>query len=105
LAKSLHGIVVISPDFLKKEWPQKELDGLVAREIAGVKVILPVWHNIGAAKIRAYSPMLADRLAAPSSKGLDHVADQLLRAILRLTASMKLPRLRRRHSRAGSMGN
>ena len=35
LAKSLHGIVVISPDFLKKEWPRKELDGLVAREIGG----------------------------------------------------------------------
>lgn len=38
LARSRYGIVVISPDFLKKEWPQKELDGLVAREVdlAGV---------------------------------------------------------------------
>jgi hypothetical protein len=26
LAKSRHGIVVISPNFLKKDWPQKELD-------------------------------------------------------------------------------
>ena len=81
LARSRYGIVVISPDFLKKEWPQKELDGLVAREIDGVKVILPVWHNIGAAEIGAYSPMLADRLAVSSSKGLDHVTDQLLKAI------------------------
>jgi hypothetical protein len=54
---------------------------LVAREVNGVKVILPVWHDIGAADIRAYSPTLADRLAVSSSKGLDHVTDELLRAI------------------------
>jgi TIR domain len=81
LARSRYGIVVISPDFLKKEWPQKELDGLVAREIEGAKVILPVWHNIGEPEVRAYSPTLADKLGVPSSKGLDHVTDQLLRAI------------------------
>jgi hypothetical protein len=81
LARSRYGIVVISPDFLQKEWPQKELDGLVAREIDGVKAILPVWHKIGRADIRAYSPTLADRLAVSSSRGLDHVTEQLLKAI------------------------
>jgi phage baseplate assembly protein W len=81
LARSRYGIVVISPNFLNKEWPQKELDGLVAREVEGVKVILPVWHNIQEPQIRAYSPTLADKLAVSSSKGLDHVTDQLLKAI------------------------
>jgi TIR domain len=42
LAISRFGIVVISPNFLNKNWPQNELDGLVARETNGVKVILPV---------------------------------------------------------------
>jgi hypothetical protein len=46
LARSRFGVVVISKNFLHKEWPQKELDGLVAREINGIKVILPVWHQI-----------------------------------------------------------
>ena len=81
LANSRFGIVVISPNFLQKDWPQRELDGLVAREINNVKVILPVWHNIGADEIRRYSPTLADRLAVSSSKGLDHVTRQLLQAI------------------------
>jgi TIR domain len=81
LARSRYGVVVVSQNFLKKEWPQKELDGLVAREVGGVKVILPVWHNISADQIRAYSPILADRLAVSSAKGLDHVTDQLLQAI------------------------
>jgi len=81
LSRSRYGIVVISPNFLQKEWPQKELDGLVAREVEGIKVILPVWHNIGAEQIRAHSPTLADRLAVSSSKGLDHVTGQLIDAI------------------------
>jgi hypothetical protein len=46
---------------LQKEWPQKELDGLVAREIDGIKVI------------RDYSPTLSDRFAVSSDKGLYHV--------------------------------
>jgi hypothetical protein len=81
LAHSRYGVVVISPAFLSKEWPQKELDGLMAREVHGRKVILPVWHNIDAIALRQYSPLLADRLATSSSKGLQQVIDELLQAI------------------------
>jgi hypothetical protein len=81
LAKSRYGIAVISPNFLKKDWPQKELDGLFAREVEGPKVILPVWHNIRADEIRGYSPTLADRVAVSSSKGIDDVTKQLMKAI------------------------
>ena len=28
LSKSRFGVVILSPSFFKKEWPQKELDGL-----------------------------------------------------------------------------
>src|SRR5262249_622356 len=75
-------IVVISPNFLEKKWPQWELDGLVARENHdGVKVILPLWHNIGSEEIRSYSPTLTDRLGVSSSKGIDRVTAELLKAI------------------------
>lgn len=81
LANSRFGVVVISPAFLNKEWPQKELDGLVAREMDGQKVILPVWHNVDADTIRRHSPLLADRLATSSAKGLPQVITELLTAI------------------------
>jgi len=32
LAQSRFGVVIVSAAFLRKEWPNKELDGLVARE-------------------------------------------------------------------------
>ena len=83
LAHSRFGVVVVSPIFLSKDWPQRELDGLVAREVDGVKVILPVWHKISADEIRIYSPTLADRLAVSSDKGVDHVIAEVIRAIRR----------------------
>jgi hypothetical protein len=83
LAHSRFGIVVISPDFLAKPWPQRELDGLVAREIEGGKVILPVWHNIDRAGVVDRSPTLADRLAVSSAKGLEYVVAELVRAMQR----------------------
>jgi hypothetical protein len=81
LAGARFGIVLISPKFLEKEWPQKELDALIGREADGVKVILPVWHNVDAAYVRRFSPLLADRLASSSSKGLDSVVADLMAAI------------------------
>ena len=81
LARSRFGVVVISPHFLNKEWPQRELDGLAAREVGGTKVILPVWHNITAEELRTFSPTLADRLATLSSNGIDRVVDDLAQAI------------------------
>jgi hypothetical protein len=49
--------------------------------VEGVKLILPIWHKINAEQIRAYSPILADRLAATSDKGLDYVIEQLMQAV------------------------
>ena len=43
LAESSYGIAIISPSFIEKKWPERELRGLVAREVQEEqKVILPV---------------------------------------------------------------
>lgn len=63
LASSRFGIVVLSPSFFAKQWPQYELDGLVAKEIAGGKVILPLWHKVSKNEVIGYSPTLADKVA------------------------------------------
>lgn len=92
LARSRFGVVIVSSDFLRKEWPQKELDGLVAREVDSTKVILPVWHNITAEEIRKYSPLLADRLAASSAHGLDDVIEKIMQAVGRGKQTAEPPR-------------
>jgi hypothetical protein len=63
LAHSRFGVVILSHAFFSKDWPQRELDGLVAKEIAGEhRVILPIWHGVGHDEIVEYSPTLADRV-------------------------------------------
>jgi hypothetical protein len=77
-----YGIVIISPSFLMKEWPQRELDGLVAREAAtGKKAILPIWHQIDRSALVHYSPILADRLAGRSEEGVEALVRKILDAI------------------------
>ena len=81
LAQSRFGVVVISPNFFAKKWPQNELAGLFAREVQGTKVILPVWHKITAEEVLKYSPILADRVSISWDEGLDQVLEDLEKAI------------------------
>ncbi len=82
LSKSHYGIVVLSTSFFKKQWAQRELDALVAREtIGGEKIILPIWHQITKEQICEYSPTIADLVAVSSDKGINHVVEQILKVI------------------------
>jgi hypothetical protein len=82
LARCRFGIVILSHAFLAKEWPQRELDGLLARETTtGEKALLPVWHGIDAKTIAAYSPTLADRVAARSDEGIAVIVQKILRVL------------------------
>jgi hypothetical protein len=82
LAGCNYGVVIISPNFLNNEWPQRELDGLAAREVAGGKtIILPIWHDIDQAAVAAKSPTLADRVAAKSTEGLPALVEKILQVV------------------------
>ena len=80
LSTSQYGIIILSHSFFKKEWPQKELDALVAREDGKDKVILPIWHNIGKEDIMRYSPLLSDKLAVSSIKGINFIVEEITKA-------------------------
>ena len=78
LARSRFGVVVISPSFFTKNWPQYELDGLVTREMTGEQVILPFWHQITKEEVIHHSPSLADKIARNTS---DFTIDEIAREI------------------------
>lgn len=82
LVTSRYGIVVLSPKFLDKNWTKYELNSLVAREIEGKKVILPIWHNVTRQQVMQYSPMLADKLALSSENmAINEIAKKVCRAL------------------------
>ena len=63
IAKSRNGIIVVSPAFLQKRWPEAELHALMTRRIEDKLRLLPVWHNVVRSEVAAFSPMLADLVA------------------------------------------
>ena len=68
LASSRFGIVVLSPAFFAKNWPQYEPNGLTAKEMDGHKVILPIWHMVDRDDVLAYSSTLADKVALSTQR-------------------------------------
>ena len=78
LARSRFGVVVLSPSFFAKNWPQYELDGLVTREMTGEQVILPLWHHITKSEVISRSPSLADKVARSTA---DFTVEEIAREI------------------------
>lgn len=82
LRRSRFGLVIVSPRFFGKRWPQTELDGLVALEMSdGRKRILPIWHDVEYDEVAQQSPTLATRLATKWCEGISEVADEIMRAV------------------------
>ncbi len=83
LANSRYGAVVLSQSFINKPWPKRELRGLVSKEIASGKAILPVWHRVKYSDVVAFSPMLADVLAVSTDVGIPAIAEKLVNVVAR----------------------
>lgn len=56
-------MVVLSPKFFAKPWPQYELDGLLQRAMSEEGRILPIWHRLTRDDILRHAPSLANLLA------------------------------------------
>ncbi len=82
LKSSRYGVVVLSDHFFKKDWPQRELDGLFALETGGQKKVLPIWHKVSKDDVASYSPVLADRVALQTSlKTSAEIAQELMKLL------------------------
>jgi len=81
LSNSRYGVVILSEHFFQKEWPQKELAALFAREDVGNYLILPIWHSVSATNIKKFSPMLADKVALTTSEPLDVIARKIAEVV------------------------
>jgi len=81
LNNSRYGLVILSKNFFAKEWPQMELDALMAKEISKGKTILPVWHKVNRDDVVKYAPILADKYAVTTDNGLLPVMINILQLL------------------------
>jgi TIR domain len=89
LNKSRFGIVILSKNYVSKNWPLREFYHLLARENEGRKVILPVLYNINPEDLALKDLTMADRFAIKADKGLDQVVTKLLDVISHETIPRK----------------
>jgi TIR domain len=81
------GVVILSPSFFAKRWTQWELNGFLARLMAGERnVVLPIWHEVNAEAVREYSPALADLVAARSSEGVASISEKIEQVLRQVEA-------------------
>ena len=82
LAHSRFGVVLMSHSFFAKEWPQRELDGIVALQVRGRQQVLPIWHGLSHDDMLGYSPTLADTIAARTSGStIREIAAEIARVV------------------------
>ena len=82
LASSRFGIVILSNAFLRKNWPQAELNALQARAIAeGQKVILPIRRDLSHEAMAKQLPLLGDKLTIAVTQNLEDVIAEIEHAV------------------------
>lgn len=82
IAASRFAVVVLSPSYFAKGWPQYELDGIVTLSVAGKQNLLPIWHDLGHADVMARSPSLADKLARSTAQtDIEAIADEMAEVV------------------------
>ncbi len=79
IANCCFGIVVISPNFFRKQWTQAELDALFGKRMdSGKDLVLPIWHHVSKDEVSRQSPLLSGILALNSATmTVEEMADAL----------------------------
>lgn len=82
LASSRFGVVVLSRVFFTKKWTNLELDGLAEIEVQNDRVVvLPILSGLTRKELAKHSPLLAGKVAADWTEGVDAVASQIVRRL------------------------
>ena len=82
LSQSAHGVVILSPNFVRKKWANLELDALVQLLAVGrVKRIIPVWHQVEVEDVAKISPLLAGIVGITTRLGIDEIARQIVEVL------------------------
>ena len=81
LAKSKYCIIILSPQYTRY-WTTTESDAFREKEYKEKRdLIFPVWHEITYQEVRQQFTWLEDRYSVCTSKGTEHVVQQLVKTI------------------------
>lgn len=77
IKRSKFAILVLSKNFFKKQWPKRELDGILAKETISGTAPLPIWYNLTQEEVYEFSPTLSGIYSISTQ---DHSIDDICKA-------------------------
>ena len=87
LTESRYVVVFITPSFLRRKWPKKELNAALSKEIRrGKTIVLPV-VAISANNFTKQFPLLADKLYFNYNDGVYKIANKIAKLFSRVPSS------------------
>jgi hypothetical protein len=82
LRLSRYGLVIVSPHFVAKRWPEAEIRAFAHRAInTGQKVILPVLYDLTHEQFAATYPLLADIVSTTFTGDYDTLVNEIVEAV------------------------
>lgn len=81
IINSKNGLIIVSNNFLNKNWTDYELKSFMIKEIEQGREILPIWHNVTKADVMNRSLFLADKFALSSDIGVEQLAIKIVQKI------------------------
>jgi hypothetical protein len=88
LTKSHSGILLISKEYLNKNWTSYEMDVLIRNHIEKNKKILPLWHNIEKKDIEKKHPGVAGIYSLKTNTGIPFLLMKLTEALAQYAPSV-----------------
>jgi hypothetical protein len=76
LAKAQVVALLLTPQFLGRRWPEREMAAALSLEMAGRTKVVPVL-DVSREELEARYPLFADSISLAWSSGIPHVADEL----------------------------
>ncbi len=95
ISASKVGIVLFTPEYLKKHWTNAERNALVNLQNAGEGRLIPILLDLEPAELRAADPLTADKVAIIATEvAIPNVAKQIVAALDGLPAAPHSPPIR-----------
>lgn len=92
LSLSRFGVLILSKTFLEKDYPQREMQALLARQTADERYILPILHKVDHSVLKRKLPLLGDLLSMGTDSGIDNVAAAIYKAVRGLPLAYESPK-------------
>jgi len=75
------GILLISREYLTKNWTGFEIDNLITQYIEDGKKIIPIWLNVTKEDIKKTRPSLANIVALDANDNFDKIIGQIVKVL------------------------